>query len=117
MASVGERMPGRRGRAAHQGDRGWPRAPHSCRRRHCPRARSSIPSMKVATGKIVDGKVVLEGEPLAEGSVVTVVAREDDETFDVSPEEEQALLAAIAQAERGEVVSWEQLRERLRRFG
>ena len=24
--------------------------------------------MKVATGKIVDGKVVLEGEPLAEGS-------------------------------------------------
>jgi len=28
-----------------------------------------------------------------------------------------ALLAAIAQAERGEVVSWEQLRERLRRFG
>jgi len=54
---------------------------------------------------------------LAEGSVVTVVAREDDETFDVSPEEEEALLAAIAQAERGEVVSWEQLRERLRRFG
>lgn len=73
--------------------------------------------MKVATGKIVDGKVVLEGEPLAEGSVVTVVAREDDDTFDVSPEEEQALLAAIAQAERGEVVSWEQLREQLRRFG
>ena len=78
------------------------------------RARSSIPNMKVATGKIVDGKVVLEGEPLTEGSVVTVVAREDDETFDVSPEEEQALLAAIAQAERGEVVSWEQLRKRLR---
>jgi len=38
--------------------------------------------MKVATGKIVDGKVVLEGEPLAEGSVVTVLARRDDETFD-----------------------------------
>ena len=76
-----------------------------------------ISSMKVATGKIVDGKVVLEGEPLAEGLVVTVVAREDDETFDVSPEEEQALLAAIVQAERGEVVSWERLREQLRRFG
>jgi hypothetical protein len=73
--------------------------------------------MKIAIGKIVDGKVVLEGEPLAEGSVVTVVAREGDETFDVSPEEERALLAAIAQAERGEVVSWERLREQLRRFG
>ena len=73
--------------------------------------------MKVATGRIVEGKVVLEGEPLAEGSVVTVVAREDDDTFEVSPEEESALLAAIAQAERGQVVSWDELREQLRRFG
>lgn len=73
--------------------------------------------MKIATGKIVGGKVVLEGEPLAEGSVVTVVAREDDETFDVSPDEEQALLSAITQAERGEVVSWEKIREQLRRYG
>ena len=73
--------------------------------------------MKIATGRIVEGKVVLEGEPLAESSVVTVFAREDDEAFDVSPEDERALLAAIAQAERGQVVSWEQLREQLRRFG
>ncbi|TMI07069.1 MAG: hypothetical protein E6H40_13705 [Betaproteobacteria bacterium] len=73
--------------------------------------------MKVATGKVIGGKVVLEGEPLAEGSVVTVVAREDDATFEVSPEEERAVLTAIAQAERGEVISWEELRERLRRFG
>jgi hypothetical protein len=71
--------------------------------------------MKVATGRVVGGKVVLEGEPLPEGSVVTVVAREDDETFEVSPEEERALLEAIAQADRGQVVSWEQLREQLRR--
>ena len=33
--------------------------------------------MKVATGSVVEGKVVLEGAPLAEGSVVTVVARGD----------------------------------------
>lgn len=71
--------------------------------------------MKVATGRIVGGKVVLEGEPLAEGSVVTVVAREDAETFEVSPDEERALLEAIAQADRGQVVSWEALREQLRR--
>ena len=73
--------------------------------------------MKVATGRIVEGKVVLEGEPLAEGSVVTVVVTEDDERFEVSPEDERALLAAIAQAERGQVISWEELREQLRRFG
>ncbi len=71
--------------------------------------------MKVSTGRVVGGKVILEGEPLAEGSVVTVVAREDDETFEVSSEEEGALLEAIAQADRGQVVSWEELREQLRR--
>jgi len=47
---------------------------------------------------------------------MTVIARADGEAFDVSPEEEKALLAAIAQAERGEVVSWKDLRPRLRRF-
>ena len=71
--------------------------------------------MKIATGTIVGGKVVLEGEPWAEGSVVTVVARDDEKTFDVSAEEERALLEAIAQADRGQVVSWEELREHLRR--
>lgn len=71
--------------------------------------------MKVATGRIVDGKVVLEGEPLAEGSVVTVVAREDDESFEVSDDEERALVEAIAQADRGQVVSWQELRDKLRR--
>ena len=71
--------------------------------------------MRVATGTVVEGKVVLEGEPLVEGAVVTVVARDDDDTFDVSPEEERALLEAITQADRGQVVSWEELREQLRR--
>ena len=73
--------------------------------------------MKVATGRVVDGKIFVDGEPFAEGLVVTVVARDDDEAFDVLPEEEKVLLAAIAQPDRGEVVSWEELRERLRRFG
>lgn len=71
--------------------------------------------MKVATGRVVEGKVVLEGEPLAEGAVVTVVARDDEDSFDVSVEEERLLLDAIAQADRGHVVSWEALREQLRR--
>ena len=69
--------------------------------------------MQVATGRVVGGKIVVEGEPWVEGSVVTVVARDDEETFDVSPGEERALLEAIAQADRGQVVSW--LREQLRR--
>jgi len=73
--------------------------------------------MKVATGIVVNGKVVVEGEALAEGSTVTVVLREADETFDVTPEEEKELLASIAAIERGEFISGEQLLERLRQFG
>jgi hypothetical protein len=70
--------------------------------------------MKVATGRIVEGKVVVEGDPWTEGSIVTVVGRDDEQTFEVSGDEERALLEAIAQADHGQVVSWEVLRERLR---
>jgi hypothetical protein len=73
--------------------------------------------MKVATGIVVNGKVEVEGEALAEGSTVTVVLREADETFDLTPEEEKELLASIAAIERGEFISGEQLLERLRQFG
>jgi hypothetical protein len=71
--------------------------------------------MKVATGKVVGGKIVLAGETLHEGAVVTVVVHDDADAFDTTPEEEHALLEAIAQADRGQVISWERLRERLRR--
>jgi hypothetical protein len=49
--------------------------------------------MKVATGTVIDGKVVVEGEPLAEGAEVTAVLREDEESFDLTQEEEEELLA------------------------
>lgn len=73
--------------------------------------------MKIATGTVVDGKVVVEGETLAEGSTVTVLLREDEEAFELTREEEEELLESIADIERGEFVSGEQLLERLRRFG
>ena len=69
--------------------------------------------MKVATGKVVEGKVVIEGERLPDGTVVTVVVRDNEDAFDVSAEDEQALLKALAQADRGQVTSWEQLRAQL----
>jgi len=72
--------------------------------------------MKVATGTVVDGKVVVEGEPLAEGAKVTVVLREDDESFDLTPEDEEELLASIAEIERGDYITADELFERLRRF-
>ncbi len=69
--------------------------------------------MKLATGRIVAGKVVLDGGAFAEGTVVTVLASENDETFLAS---EAALLDAMADVERGDTVSPEQLFERLQRF-
>ena len=71
--------------------------------------------MRIVSGKVIDGKVVVEGVPLDEGSTVTVLAREDDETFDVSDEDEAELLASIAQADRGDVVPAATVLERLRR--
>lgn len=73
--------------------------------------------MKVTTGTVVDGKVVVEGEALPEGSTVTVVVREDDETFELTADEEAELLASIAEIERGEYITGDELLERLRRFG
>jgi predicted transcriptional regulator len=60
--------------------------------------------MRVATGKVVAGKVVIEGAPFEEGTSVTVIAAEDNETFELGPKDEAAILAAIAEADRGEVV-------------
>jgi hypothetical protein len=70
--------------------------------------------MKVATGKVVGGKVVLDGADFAEGATVTVLAREDDELFEASPELENALLQAIEQAQRGDAVAGETLVSALR---
>ena len=71
--------------------------------------------MKVATGKVIDGRVVVEGTAFDEGSVVTVLARDDDETFELAPDQEAELLAAIAEAERGEVIPADQLLEKVPR--
>lgn len=71
--------------------------------------------MNVATGIVIGGKVVVEGDVLVEGAKVTVLTHDDDETFELSPEQEDALLAAISEADRGEFVSTEQLLDDLQR--
>ena len=78
--------------------------------------RSIMAPMQLATGTVVGGKVVVEGDPLREGTVVTILAREADETFEVPPELEAELLESIAQADRGETISADELIESLRRI-
>ncbi len=70
--------------------------------------------MQIATGTVVDGKIIVEGEPLAEGMVVTILAREVQETFEVPPELEAELLESIAEADRGETITADELIQRLR---
>jgi len=57
--------------------------------------------MRVAPGKVVGGRVELDGE-LPEGTAVTVLAPDGDETFEADPATEKMLLEAIEQANRGQ---------------
>ena len=78
--------------------------------------RSMIHPMQLTTGIVVGGKVIVEGDPLPEGTVVTILARDADETFEVPPELEAELLESMAQADRGETLSADEVIERLRRI-
>ena len=75
--------------------------------------RSTIQTMQVATGTVINGKIVLEGVPLPEGAVVTVVTRGADEGFSLSEAQEAELFAAMAEIERGEFVSLGELLQSL----
>lgn len=66
--------------------------------------------MRITTGRVVNGKIEVPDEELAEGMVVTILAPEDLGTFTLGPEAEAALLASIEEADRGEVISGEELR-------
>jgi hypothetical protein len=68
--------------------------------------------MRITKGKVIDGHIVVEDEPLIEGSVVTVLVP-DERTFTVSDEEEAALLEAIGEADRGELLDAEDVLKRL----
>ena len=73
--------------------------------------------MQVTTGTVVGGKVVVEGVPLVEGSIVAVLSRVPEEPFTLSPEEENELLAAMAEIDSGEFIQADELLESLRKYG
>ncbi len=73
--------------------------------------------MRVASGRVIDGRVELMDAELPEGAAVTVLLPEGDETFEADEETEQMLLESIAQCERGQTVPFETVLEELRRRG
>ena len=64
--------------------------------------------MKIATGTVLHGQIVVEGQPFSEGEKVTILGY-DSGTFHVSAAEKRLLLESIAQAERGEFVDADEL--------
>lgn len=71
--------------------------------------------MRITTGKVRNGTIDLEGEVLAEGSIVTVIAPDDEEPFELEPNEEADLIAAMDEADRDQTVDSTVVRDLLRR--
>lgn len=68
------------------------------------RSRKKV-SMVISSGKVVAGRIIVDGEPLPDGTVVTVLSREGDETFTLDSAAEAELLESMAEGDRGETVS------------
>ncbi len=68
--------------------------------------------MKVTRGKVVQGKILVEGVPLPEGREVAVCF-EEEEPSQLTPEARAGLGAAVAQFDRGEGIDKEELFSRL----
>lgn len=65
--------------------------------------------MRVITGTVLEGRIVVEGEQLTEGEKVTVLRRDGVESFQVTPDEKRLLLESLAEANRGELIDAEVL--------
>lgn len=69
--------------------------------------------MRITKGTVVGGQIVVEGEPLREGTTVTILFPEE-RTFRLNDADEAALLAAIAEADRGEALDADDVLSQLR---
>jgi hypothetical protein len=65
--------------------------------------------MTQTTGRVVDGKLVLDDYPLVEGDILTITIHDEMENQVLTPEMEAELDESIAQADRGEFVPWEEV--------
>jgi hypothetical protein len=68
----------------------------------------------ITSGKVVAGKIVIDGDPLPDGTTVTVLAREGDESFELDAAAEAELLESMAQGDRGETIPAEEVLRTLR---
>ncbi len=60
--------------------------------------------MRTTSGRVVAGKILVEGEPLPDGSDVTDLTGDADETFELDVVVEGELLESIAEADRADLL-------------
>lgn len=78
--------------------------------------RCTMQAMQVVTGKVVGGKVVLEGASLPEGTVVTIFAKESEAMVRLPPALQAELEQALEEADGEEGISGDELLEKLRKY-
>lgn len=84
------------------------------RRSHWTATAPGATTVKVATGKVVSGHVVVEGaEPLEEGARVTILIPSDSGGYDLSLDDEEGLLRALEAADAQPSISANDLLQRL----
>lgn len=78
-----------------------------------PRAYGEL--VRIESGRIVHGQIVLDtSENLTEGARVTVLVQDAEQGFDLGERETAELLAAIEEANRGELVEADEVLAELR---
>jgi len=70
--------------------------------------------MIITTAKVDNGVIHVDSKDLPNGTTVTLLVREGDETFELDAAQESQLLASIAEAERGDMISANTLLDQLR---
>ncbi len=73
--------------------------------------------MQVVTGTVIEGKVVLEGASLPEGTAVTVFAKDSETTVRLPPALQAELEEALEEADQEEGISGDEFFRRLRKYG
>ena len=73
--------------------------------------------MKVATGTVVKGTIVVDDPEFEDGTDVFILTREREDAVSLSAEELAELEAGIAEADRGEMIPGDEFFTRLRRYG
>ena len=70
--------------------------------------------MLITTGKVNNGIIQVDNEKIPDGTTVTLLACEGDETFELDAAGERELLAAIEEADRGDVINAAKVLDRIR---